>query len=139
VSSAEAALEAAMLGMLAADEGVRELLGDPLRVIHAGAPKPAYPYLEIVRHESAPMDGVGFTSNRHVIDIRVVSRDVDGALAREAMIAVRTALAQAFSEPAAMEGEWRCVLLAPVRSDVARLSDGSWRALQRLTAVVEPA
>ena len=50
--SAEEALEAAILAALAEDAGVRELLGDPLRVAGSGGPAPAFPYLDLVRHES---------------------------------------------------------------------------------------
>jgi hypothetical protein len=138
VSSAEAALEAAMLGVLAASEDVRAQLGDPLRVTRSGSPKPAYPYLEIVRHESEPWSGTLFDGSKHRIDVRVVSSDADGARAREAMAAVRIALVYAFLEaaPPAMDG-WRCVYLGPVFSDLVRMSDASWRALLRVEAAVE--
>ena len=138
MSGAEAALEAAMLEVLAEDEDVRELLGDPLRLIDAGAPRPAYPYLEIVQHVTEPASGLGFEANKHRIDLRVVSRDRGGVLAREAMIAVRTALAIAyFDSPPPMDGGWRCVVMAPVFSDWAQMRDGFWRGLLRVKAIVE--
>jgi hypothetical protein len=140
VSSAEAALESAMLAVLSADEDVRAHLGDPLRVLRSGSPRPAYPYLEIVRHESEPSDGAAFEGAKHRIDMRVVARDPHGSLALEAMVAARTALAiAAFGAPPPMEGGWRCVLMAPVFCDVVQMSDGTWRALLRVKAAVEAA
>lgn len=139
MSSAETALETAMLGALAADEAVRGLLGDPLRVIHAGAPKPAYPYLEIVRHEWSPASGAGFEAALHRIDLRTVSRDSNGVAAREAMAAAGIALASAYFEgPPPVVNGWRCIYLGPLFWDSVRMSDGSWRTLLRVSAIVEP-
>jgi hypothetical protein len=138
VIGAEAALQAAMLEVLAEDEDVKQLLGDPLRVIDAGAPRPAYPYLEVVQHVSEPASGAGFEGNRHRIDLRMVSRDRGGVLARDAMIAVRSALAAAFfDDPPPLGGGWRCVVMAPVFADWVQMRGGFWRGLLRMKALVE--
>ena len=128
-----------MLATLQADAGVGLLLGNPLRVVEAGAPKPAYPYLEIVRHERAFRGGAGFEAGLHQIDLRTVSRDSGGMAAREAMAAVSEALAVVFGPGPVDLGEWRCVLMTPVFGDFVQMRDGLWRALLRMKAIVEPA
>jgi hypothetical protein len=135
VSGAESALESAILGVLRADAGVIALLGDPVRVVEVDAPSPAYPFLEIGRHVSEPSGGVEAEASEHRVDLVVVSRDLGGKEAKEALAAVRAAVAGAALE---MEG-WRCVLLVPLFADATRQRVGLWRALLRIKAVVEPA
>lgn len=130
--SAEEALEAAILAVLAEDAGVTELLGDPLRVLDAEY-RPPFPYLEVVRHQSSDLGGAGSESSEHRVDLAVVSRDAGGRRVKEAMATVRAALTGAELE---MPG-WRCVLLAPVFSDTARSSIETWRAVMRLKVVIE--
>lgn len=132
---AERALESAILAALAADAGVRALLGEPVRVAELGSPSPAYPYLEIGRHTSEPAGGVDVEASEHRLDIVMVSRDLGGGQAKEALAAVRAALTGVALE---MEG-WRCVLLVPVFADATRQRIGLWRALLRVKAVVEAA
>lgn len=124
-----------MLEALAGDAGVKALLGDRVRVGELGSPLPAYPYLEIARHVSEPSGGVEAEASEHRVDLVVVSRDLGGRQAKEALAAVRAALMGAELE---MEG-WRCVLLVPLFSDATRQRIGLWRALLRLKAVVEAA
>ena len=135
MSGAEAALEAAILGALRADESVAAVLGDPLRVVEIGGVRPAFPYLEFVRHQSEPSGGAEVEASTHRVDLACVSRDGGGASAREAIAAVRVVLSEASLE---MEG-WRCVLLVPVFTDAMRSEPGVWRALLRVKAVVEAA
>jgi len=96
---------------------------------------PAYPYLEIARHLSEPSGGVDAEASEHRVDLVVVSRDLGGRQAKEALATVRAALMGA---ELAMEG-WRCVLLVPLFSDATRQRIGLWRALLRMKAVVEAA
>ena len=133
MSGAEGALESAMLAVLAASAEVKALLGDPVRVAETGSVLPAHPYLEVARHSSEPAGGVEVEASAHRIDFVVVSRDVGGAQAKEALAAVRSALGAA---ELAMDG-WRCVLLLPVFADATRQRVGLWRALLRMKAVVE--
>jgi hypothetical protein len=135
VNGAEAALEAAILEALAADVHVVALLGDPLRVAGSGGPAPAFPYLEVVRHESIDAGGAGVEGSEHRVDLAVVSRDAGGVRVKQAMAAVRAALQGADLD---MEG-WRCVLLVPLFMDASRSGVQMWRALLRIKAVVEPA
>jgi hypothetical protein len=139
VSSAEAALEAAMLAALETAPDVGLLLGDPLRLADRGAPRPAYPYLEIVRHEREPAAGADFEAGLHRIDLRTVSRDSGGMAAREAMAAVSEALAVVFNAGPVELGGWRCVVMAPVFADWVQMRGGFWRGLLRLKAIVEAA
>lgn len=106
-----------------------------IRKAGAGSPKPAYPFLEVARHDSEPVSSAGFEASVHRIDLRVESRDPSGAAAREAIAAVRSALSG--DEPE-MEG-WRCVMMAPVFSDFVQMRFGFWRALLRVKAILEPA
>ena len=122
-----------MLEVLAEDDAVKALLGDPVRVGELGSPLPAYPYLEIARHTSEPSGGVDAEVSEHRVDLVVVSRDAGGKQAKEALAAVRAALMDAELE---MDG-WRCVLLVPLFSDATRQRIGLWRALLRMKAVVE--
>jgi hypothetical protein len=133
VSEAESELESAMLAAIAADVEVRAALGIPLRFEQTGGPRPAFPYLEFVRHESRPVSGVDAETSEHLVDFAVVSRRLGGREALEAMGAVRAALAEAELE---MDG-WRCVFLVPVFLDATRTRPGLWRALLRVKAVVE--
>jgi len=135
VSGAESALERAILEVLAADAAVKAVLGDTVRVGELGSPLPAYPYLEIARHLSEPSGGVDAEASEHRVDLVVVSRDLGGRQAKEALATVRAALMGA---ELAMEG-WRCVLLVPLFSDATRQRIGLWRALLRMKAVVEAA
>lgn len=133
VSAAESALESAMLAAIAADAGVRAALGDPLRFEEAGGPRPAFPYLELVRHESSPTDAVGVAASTHLVDLAVVSRVANGREAVAAMAEVRRVLGEA---ELAMEG-WRCVLITPVFFGTGRTRPGLWRATLRVKTVVE--
>jgi hypothetical protein len=135
MSGAEQALESAVLVVLATDAGVKAVLGDPPRVLEAAEARPAYPYLEIVRHEVTAAGSQGSEANEHRIDLAIASRDGGRAEARAAMAAVRDALAGA---DFAMDG-WRCVLLFTVFADMVRGKFGAYRALMRIKAVVEPA
>lgn len=124
-----------MLAALAADAGVRGVLGDPLRILDVGSPKPAYPYLEIARHFSLPAGAAGVEASEHRVDLVAVSRMDSGAEAMSAMAAIRAALAEA---ELAMEG-WRCVLLLPAFADTLQQGRGLWRSILRMRAVVEAA
>ena len=133
VSGAEAALESAILAALAADVGVGEVLGEPLRVLEVSSPAPAYPYLEIARHLTSPAGATGSQASEHRVDLVTVSRLDAAAGSKSAMAAVRAALEDA---ELAMEG-WRCVFLLPVFSDTLHQGRGTWRSILRLKAIVE--
>lgn len=133
VSGAEEVLQSAMLAAVAADAGVQANLGDPLRIEEASGPRPAFPYLELVRHDSAPAGATGVEASTHLVDLAVVSRLASGREAVAAMSEVRRALGEA---ELVMEG-WRCVLLVPVFFGAARTRPGLWRATLRVKAVVE--
>jgi hypothetical protein len=135
VSGAEQALESAILGVLATDAGVKAVLGDPLRVADSSLARPAYPCLEVVRHETTAAGSQGAEASEHRVDLAILSRDGGRAEARAALAAVRDALAGAAFP---MDG-WRCVLLFVVHADVTPGKFGACRALMRIKAVVEPA
>jgi Protein of unknown function (DUF3168) len=135
VSSAEEALESAIIAALNGAADVRALLGDPVRILEATSPKPAYPYLEIARHLSEPAGAAGVEASEHRIDLVVVSRLDGGTDGVRAIAAIRGALAAATVEMAG----WRCVLLVPAYSDTLNRGRGLWRAILRMRAVVEAA
>lgn len=131
--SVEVELEAALLVAIGASASVKELLGDPVRVEEIGSPRPKFPYLEVARHEVRPAGAVGVEAAEHMVDLVVVSRDLGGRQAREAVAAVREALEAA---ELAMDGA-RCVLLLAQFTDTMRTRPGLWRSMLRLRAVVE--
>lgn len=133
MSTAEQALESAILAVLAADEPVTAILGDPLRVVDLESPKPTYPCLEIVRHQSVPAGASGVAASEHRIDLAAASRMDNGAASLAAIGAVRAALD---AGELLMEG-WRCVLLVPLFVDTLRETVGTWRTILRVKAVVE--
>jgi hypothetical protein len=133
MSTAEQALESAILAVLAADESVAAVLGDPMRVLEVESPRPAFPYLEIVRHQSVPAGSAGVEANEHRLDLAVVSR-LDGGVGSLAAIgAIRSTL----ETGELAHGAWQCTLLAPVFADTLREGAGRWRTVMRLKAIVE--
>ena len=133
MSTAEQALESAILAVLAADESVAAVLGSPMRVLEVESPRPAFPYLEIVRHQSVPAGSAGVEASEHRLDLAVVSRLDGGAGSLAAVGAIRSAL-----EAGALAlGAWQCTLLAPVSADTLREGGGRWRTVMRLKAIVE--
>ena len=133
--SAEEALEAAILAVLAENEAVAELRGDPLRVTGMSGPSPAFPYIEVARHESADAGSAGVEASEHRVDLAVMCRDAGGLKVKAIVAAIRGALTGA---ELVMTG-WRCVLLVPLFSDAARSSAQTWRGLLRLKAIVKAA
>jgi hypothetical protein len=133
VSSAEEALESAMIAALNGDADVLALLGDPVRLLEKTGSRPAYPYLEIARHFSEPSGAAGVEASDHRVDLVVVSRMDGGTDGVRAIAAIRDALRAAELE---MEG-WRCVLLVPGFADTLSRGRGIWRAILRMRAVVE--
>lgn len=133
MSGPELALEGALLAALAANEAVRESLGDPLRVAGLDSPQPSYPFLEIVRRQSQPFDAAGYEAFVITIDMAVVMREEGGGIAQATMTKVRETMRQAELE---MEG-WRCVVLTPVFSDTVRQAIGRWRGILRVRATIE--
>ena len=135
MSTVERALESAILAVLAANEGVAAVLGEPIRVLEHDSPKPAFPYLEIARHSSEPAGSAGVEASEHRIDVVAISRLDAGSGSLAVIGAVREALQAA---ELALDG-WRCVLLLPVFVDTLRESVGRWRTVMRLRALVEAA
>lgn len=115
------------------DAQVVALLGDPVRLVDKSSPRPAYPYLQIVRHLSEPAGAAGVEASKHRVDLVVVSRLDGGVEGVHAVAAMRSALGAAELE---MEG-WRCVLLVPAFADTLNAGRGIWRAILRMRAVVE--
>lgn len=135
MSGAESALEAALIALLSDDAGVRAVLGDPARVRRSGDSQPAYPYIELARHETVPADVSEVAASEHRLDLAILSRNDGGDGARAGLAAARTALAQTGLE---ME-DWRCVMVAPVFAQVMRSDNGMWRGLLRVRAIMEGA
>ena len=92
--SHELALQKALIAHLAADSGVRALLGDPARIWDAAPDKPAFPHLLIGRSESRPLraDGGGV---EHALTLTVVSRFRGTEEAKAVLAALRLRLTDA--------------------------------------------
>jgi hypothetical protein len=132
--SAEVELEAALLAAIAANAGVQELLGDPVRIEETGSPRPKFPYLEVVRHEVRPAGSCGVEAAEHLVDLAVVSRDLGGKLARAAVAAIRKVL----DDVELVMDDGQCILLLAQFTDTMRTRPGLWRSLLRVRAIVEP-
>jgi hypothetical protein len=130
---AEAAVEAAVLAVIASDAAARAALGDPARV-NGGTGRPAYPFLEVTRHERIDAGGSSAPSWEHRMDLVVLGRDGERTPVSAALAAARSALEAQPPQPAG----GRCVLCTPVFSDILRTAEG-WRGLLRLKLVVEAA
>lgn len=123
----------ALLLRLGADVDVAAALGDPLRVIAAGASAPAYPCLEIARHEVRPADAAEAEAEEHRIDLALLGPENAEDVLLEGLRAVRAALTG--WKP---DGEgWRCVLLSPVFADALRAPGRMRRATLRVRVIVE--
>ena len=109
-------------------------LGDPPRVFEAAETKPAYPYLEILRHETMPAGSAGVEASEHRVDLGIVSRGGGREEARAALAAMPATLPEA---SLSMEG-WRCILIAPVSADLVRDASGAFRIVLRVRAILEP-
>lgn len=135
MSAVEVLLEQAVVDLLAADAGVRVVLGDPVRVKMGDGEKPVYPFLEISAHQSRPADAIGSEGSEHIVDVSVASQNDRGQGGLEALGAIRMALKDA---DLVMEG-WRSVLIDPVFADLQPVTRGVWRAILRVRIVVENA
>ncbi len=135
MSGAESALEGAILERLRGDAGVIEVLGEIPRVFDVAEARPAYPYLQIARHQSEPRDAAEAEASEHRVDIHVVTRMAGRQEAKAGLAAARAALTAA---PLEMEG-WRCVLLVPVFADLIEVQRAqAFRAHLRVRVLLEP-
>ena len=129
------ALEAGLMAMLAADVGVTAALGAPPRVAGGGEERPAYPYLEIVRHSMEEAGSSSGPASVHVLDLGVAARAAGREGARDALEAMRFLLTTQRPEL----GGYMCVLMAPLFGGVLRTAPVQWRGVLRVKALVEPA
>jgi hypothetical protein len=131
--SHELALQKALIAHLAADAGVRALLGDPARIWDAAPAGPNCPYLLIGRSESRPVgaDGGGV---EHALTLTVVSRFRGTEEAKAVLAALRLSLTDA---ALAADGV-RTVSLRLTFADVYPAPDGLRTfAVLRVRAVTE--
>ena len=131
--SHELALQKALIAHLAADAGVRALLGDPARIWDAAPDKPAFPHLLTGRSESRPVraDGGGV---EHALILTVVSRFRGTEQAKAVLAALRLRLADA---TLAADGV-RTVSLSLTFADIYPAADGLRTfAVLRVRAVTE--
>lgn len=133
MSGAETMVETALRQRLTSDAGVQGVAGLPVRLAGAGEGRPAYPFLELSRHEARRADSQDAPASEHLVDLAVVSRNDAGAGARAGAAAVRAAL-----DGGLTPASGRCVLVAPLFVTVSPGASGTWRALVRIRIVFEP-
>ncbi len=130
------AVQKVVISALKASANMREVFGDPVRVFDADTDVPFFPYVRLERHESVPSDASLSRGQAHTLQIAVMSRRTGLAGAREALNAVKGALAEA---------EWAVpghhVVLAHVTyADTMRApGNDTWRGLVRLKMITEEA
>lgn len=134
-AGSEEALELAILQALAANDDVKATLGDPPRVFDIAEAAPAYPYLEILRHETRPAGSAGVEASEHRIDLSIASRAGNRKEARAALAAVRSALSGA---SLSMEG-WRCIQMQTLVAELASDPSGAPRIVLRIRCGLEVA
>ncbi len=125
----------ALLDALTAHDGVKAVLGDPVRIRDGDGDRPAYPFIQMIRQEFRPAGSAGFPASENTLDLAVFSRNDNGMGSREGIDAVLDAIRDSGLE---MDG-WRTVLIAPVLADVMPSSPGIWRGILRVRIVVEAA
>lgn len=133
--SAERALLASMRAALAADAGVRAVLGNPARLYDNRPPDPAFPFLAIGRVETLPADSSEAPALEHAITLHVYSREGKGE-AMDALAALRACLHNA----ALTIAERRLVLISVVYADIFLSPDArATQGILRLRAITEAA
>lgn len=133
MSGAETVVETVLAACLAGNADVKAVAGNPVRVAVAGAGRPAYPFIELLRHEARPADAQDAPASEHIVEFAVVSRNDGGSAARAGAAAIRSAL-----EAGLAPETGRCVLAAALSVTVAPAGGGLWRAVVRVRVVYEP-
>jgi hypothetical protein len=135
MSGPEWALQAALHGVLAADAGVRAVLGDPARVYDEPPPDPIFPYLTYGRSECLPADGDDQAVVEQILHLHVWSRYGGRKETKRIVASVRAAL----QDLALTEGGYHHSNVRPTYTDVFRVGDGlTTQGVIRLRALTEP-
>lgn len=134
--SAERALLTAMRIALAADAGVRAVLGHPARLYDNRPSDPVFPFLTVGRVETTPMESSEAAALSHAITLHVWSREGGKAEAMDALAALRGVLHNAALTIAGR----RLVLMGVVYADIFLSPDArATQGLLRLRAITEAA
>lgn len=135
MSGAAIALQTALRDALAADAGVKALLGDPARIYDDVPRAAAFPYLTLGETTLVPFDTATETGFAHVLVLHVWSRHGGRKEAKAVLDAVYSALHR---QALALSGH-RLVDIAFASADVFRDADGeTYHAVARYRAVTEP-
>ncbi|MEZ5937566.1 MAG: DUF3168 domain-containing protein [Hyphomonadaceae bacterium] len=134
MSGAFDAVEAGLTSALQASAAVRAVLGDPVRLRRPGDPMPAFPFVEIVRHQVSERSGTGTPGEDHRVDLAVTGRDGEDVPVSAAREAVRAAVDDA---DLPMDG-WRSILTLVVFIDVLTTPAGASRTLMSVRVLLEP-
>lgn len=133
---AEADVAAALLALLKADASVREAFGTPPRIFDNESPLPAFPFLQLDRHEVEPADASCVAGHVHRLTLVVSSRHGGRVEARALVGRIRRAVEET---PVVLEGQ-TVVLQQVVYSDVLRTGDlSAFRGLVRIRIITEEA
>ncbi|MBI1391780.1 MAG: DUF3168 domain-containing protein [Alphaproteobacteria bacterium] len=128
-------LQTAVHARLAADDGVKAILGDPPRIHDIAPEAPEFPFASYGEWRTAGLAGAP-GHLEHDIRIRIFSRYAGRRETRDAMAALHDALQDA---PLDLSGR-RLVSMRFVFSDVFLRADGrTWNGVMRFRAVDAPA
>jgi len=135
MSGPEWALQTAVRGVLAADEGVKACLGDPARLYDEPPPNPTFPYLTCGRSECLPFDGDHQAVVEQILHLHIWSQYGGRKEARQIVAAVRLAL----QDLALTADGYHHSNVRATYTDVFRVGDGmTTQGVVRLRALTEP-
>lgn len=136
-AGAESALSEAVLAVLRADAGVRELLGDPARVFDDETQAPAYPFARLERHDAKPGDAIAPVRLEHRLQFMTLSRHEGRREAKAILGAMRAAIEDADWSALGLVGQ-RVVVAMVTYSDAMRTRNlSAFRGVLRVKIIVE--
>lgn len=131
MSAPDADLIAALTAAMLADDAVKAVLGDPVRLFDERSRSAAYPHASWGRSETLARDADDVTLIEHRLTLEIWCRDGDAHATTGQLREALRGLDPELPEP------WTLVLLAPAYSDVFATRDRRVkRGLIRLRAVI---
>ena len=133
--SAEAAFQDALLARLAADAGVRAVLGDPARIFDAAPEGAAFPYLSVGRGVSEPAGASDTQLIAHRLTLHLWTRETGRRETKEMLGAIRAVVDDASF---VLAGGFKLISCRIVYADVFRSADNRLaHGVLRVQAIIQ--